>query len=134
MCPAGSRERTSDMTSEIRQSTIRERLTHPLPRARVPGIPQLSLATRFALLVAGWSMVLLALVGAVLPVLQGWVFLVLGAATLSLVSRTVLSVLRFLLRPWPKAWRALLRTRRRVHRWILRRPTGGNHGEPAERP
>ncbi len=110
------------MTSEeIRHSTIRERLRHPLPRARVPGIPKLSAATRFALLLFGWSMVLLALVGAVLPVLQGWVFLILGAATLSLVSRTMLSALRILLRPWPKAWRALLRTRRRVHRWILRR-------------
>ena len=110
-----------NMTSEIKHSTIRERLRHPLPRARVPGIPKLSAATRLALLVFGWSMVLLALVGAVLPLLQGWVFLVLGAAALSLVSRTMLSALRFLLRPWPRAWRALLRTRRRVHRWILQR-------------
>ncbi len=105
-------------SNEIKPATLRNRLSHPLPRARVPGIPELSLATRVALLLFGWLMMLAAVVGSLLPVLQGWVFLVLGAAALSLVSRAMLNVLRFLLRPWPRAWRALLHHRRRVHRWI----------------
>ena len=113
---------TTPMTTsnETPHTTIRDRLRHPLPRARVPGIPELSLATRMALLLFGWLMMLGALVGSLLPVLQGWIFFLLGAAALSLVSRTMLNLLRFLLRPWPKVWRTLLRSRRRILRWITR--------------
>lgn len=102
-------------------STIRERLTKPLPRARVPGLPELSLALRVALLLFGWLMILLGLLGLVFPVLQGVLFLAIGAACLSLVSRTMLNVLRFLMRPWPRVWRAFLRTRRRILRVISKR-------------
>ncbi len=108
---------TPDETKHI---TARDRLRHPLPRARVPGIPELSPPTRIALLIFGWLMMLAALVGSLLPLLQGWIFFVVGAAALSLVSRTMLNLLRFLMRPWPRAWRALLRSRRKVHRWITK--------------
>ena len=108
-------------------TTIRHRLQHPLPRARVPGLPELSLTTRIALLVFGWSMIGLGLVGLVLPILQGVLFLAIGAASLSLVSRTMLNTLRFLMRPWPRVWRAFLRTRRRVLR-LISHPSGYTFG------
>jgi hypothetical protein len=105
-------------SSEIQHTTIRQRLRHPLPRARVPGLPALPLITRVLLLVLGWSLIAVGVLGLVVPGLQGILTIFLGAAALSLVSRTMLNTLRFVLRPWPRAWRALLRSRRRVHRWI----------------
>lgn len=72
-------------------------------------------------MILGWLLILMGLLGLVLPGLQGVVTLFLGAAALSLVSRTLLDALRYLFRPWPRAWRFVLRTRRRVHHWISRR-------------
>ena len=104
---------------ETHHAAISKRLRHPLPRARVPGLPSLSLATRVLLLTAGWLLTLVGVLGLVLPGIQGVLTIALGAAALSLVSRTALNVLRFLMRPWPKAWRTFLRTRRRILRWIV---------------
>lgn len=104
--------------SEGQHAAITKRLRHPLPRARVPGLPPLSTTVRVLLLVFGWLLILVGILGLVLPGLQGILTIALGAAALSLVSRTMLNTLRFLMRPWPRAWRAFLRTRRRIHRWI----------------
>ena len=83
--------------------------------------PQLSPITRVFLIVAGWLLVLLGIVGLVLPGLQGVLTLVLAAAVLSLVSTRVLELMRYFFRPWPKGWRRLLQMRRRIARWLEER-------------
>ncbi len=84
-------------------------------------MPPLSPSARILLLVLGWTLIILGLVGLVLPGLQGVLTLGLGAAALSLVSRSMLNALRYLFRPWPKGWQVVLRTRRRVQYWIGRK-------------
>ncbi len=81
----------------------------------------LSPSARVLLLILGWMLIALGLIGLVLPGLQGVITLMLGAAALSLVSRSMLNALRYLFRRWPKAWRMVLRARRRVHFWIGRK-------------
>ena len=97
----------------------------PKPRARwrprrIPDVPALSPGARISLLILGWTLIALGLVGLILPGLQGVFTLILGAAALSLVSRSTLKALRWAFRRWPKGWRALLRLRRRVQYWIGR--------------
>ena len=88
---------------------------------KFPNVPALSPSARILLLVLGWTLIVLGLAGLVLPGLQGVLTLILGAAALSLVSRSMLNALRYLFSPWPRAWRTVLRTRRRVQYWIGRR-------------
>ncbi len=88
---------------------------------KFPDVPALSPSARILLLTLGWTLIVLGLAGLVLPGLQGVLTLILGAAALSLVSRSMLNALRYLFSPWPKAWRAVLRTRRRVQYWIGRK-------------
>ncbi len=88
---------------------------------RYPDVPALSPSARISLLILGWTLIVLGLVGLVLPGLQGVLTLVLGAAALSLVSRSMLNALRYVFRRWPKGWQTVLRTRRRVHYWIGRK-------------
>ena len=95
----------------------------PAPQApwtprKFPDVPALSPSARILLTILGWLLMALGLLGLVLPGLQGVLTLILGAATLSLVSRSMLNALRYLFRPWPRGWRALLRARRRVQYWI----------------
>jgi uncharacterized membrane protein YbaN (DUF454 family) len=80
-------------------------------QAALPQIPPLTLWLRIALLVSGWLLLLLGLLGLVLPGLQGVLTLILGGATLSLVSHRALRILQRTLRPWPKAWLKLLQLR-----------------------
>lgn len=82
---------------------------HPLP-----------LRTKAIALVLGWLLILVGLAGLVLPVFQGVLSLLLGAAVLSLVSETMLRWLRRAMRRWPESWRRMLRLRRRVHGWLRR--------------
>lgn len=86
-------------------------------------MPALSPSARVLLLILGWTLIVLGLLGLVLPGLQGVLTLALGAAALSLVSRSMLNALRYVFRPWPKGWRSILRTRRRVQYWIGRKRT-----------
>ena len=81
-------------------------------------LPKLSTGIKVFLLFAGWFLVLLGLLGLVLPVLQGVLFLTLGAAVLSLVSSTAFLALRRLFGRWPRGWRKLLAVRRRMHDWL----------------
>ena len=81
-------------------------------------LPDLTPRRRLWLLVVGWLLILLGIVGIFLPILQGFLFLALGAATLSLVSESMLWGLRWLMRPCPRAWRATLRLRRRMLRQV----------------
>ncbi len=88
---------------------------------RFPDVPALSPSARILLLVLGWTLILLGLLGLVLPGLQGVLTLVLGAAALSLVSRSMLNALRYVFPRWPNGWRIVLRSRRRVQYWIGRK-------------
>ena len=88
---------------------------------RFPDVPALSSSARILLLVLGWTLIFLGLLGLVLPGLQGVLTLGLGAAALSLVSRSMLNALRYIFRRWPKGWQVVLRTRRRVQFWIGRK-------------
>lgn len=86
-----------------------------------PNERKLPLKIRIALGVAGGLLVVLGIAGLFLPVLQGVLFLVLGAAVLSLTS---FRIYRWLARTigerWPGAWDRVERFRTRV-RWKLRR-------------
>ena len=88
---------------------------------KFPDVPALSPSARVLLLILGWLLIILGLVGLVLPGLQGLLTLGLGAAALSLVSRSMLLALRYVFTPWPRGWRVVLRTRRRVQYWIGRK-------------
>lgn len=85
-------------------------------------LPKLATGTKVFLLFAGWFLILLGLLGLVLPVLQGVLFLALGAALLSLVSSTIYNLLRRAFARWPRGWRKLLSVRQRVHRWLEKKP------------
>jgi Putative transmembrane protein (PGPGW) len=97
---------------------------------KYPDVPPLSPSARILLTILGWILIVLGLIGLVLPALQGAVTLILGAATLSLVSRSMLNALRYLFRPWPKGWRIVLRTRRRVQYWIGHKGPDRRRGRP----
>ena len=103
-----------------------------IPR-RFPHLPKLSPTARILLMVLGWTMILLGLAGLVLPGLQGVLTLVLGAAALSLVSPRILRALRYLFSPWPKAWRLVLRARRRVLYWFQPKKRSNSKENPETR-
>lgn len=80
----------------------------------LPELPSLSPAKRLLLLITGWLLILVGLVGLVLPGIQGILTLALGAAALSLVSQTFLRLLHRLLGRWPKVLDTMLRFRERI--------------------
>lgn len=84
-------------------------------------LPPLSPVVRILVLVVGWLLVLVGIAGLVLPGLQGILTLLLGAALLSLASRTVHRILRWLFHWWPRGWRKVLRLRQRMHGWLSRK-------------
>ncbi len=96
-------------------------------------MPKLGTGIKAFLLFAGWFLILLGLLGLVLPILQGVLFLLLGAALLSLVSSSVYYGLRKLFARWPRGWRKLLALRQRVHRWLDRNVRRGT-SPPAPSP
>jgi hypothetical protein len=49
--------------------------------------PRFGLATRVALVIVGWVLVVLGVIGWFLPILQGWLTLFMGLAVLSLTSQ-----------------------------------------------
>lgn len=75
---------------------------------------------RVVVLVVGWLLVLIGIVGLFLPVLQGGLSLALGFALLSVASQTVHLWLRGLMGRWPKLWRRMERLRRRLRGWLHR--------------
>lgn len=75
---------------------------------------------RVAVLVVGWLLVLIGIVGLFLPVLQGGLSLALGFALLSIASPTVHLWLRKLMGRWPKLWRRMEKLRRRLRGWLHR--------------
>lgn len=109
----------------LREVAHRARLRAARLLKRKLHLPQLGPGLKAFLLFAGWFLILLGLLGLVLPVLQGVLFLLLGAALLSLVSSSVYYGLRKLFARWPRGWRKLLALRQRVHRWLDRKFGGG---------
>ena len=104
----------------MERSRIRKKTTPAqIAARRVPGMPPLSALTRILLLILGWLLILISPLGLLIPGPQGVFTLILGAAALSLVSPTMLYLLRLLLGRWPRVWRVMLRLRRRVYRWIV---------------
>lgn len=97
-------------------------------------LPPLPTSTRVLLLLLGWILVLVGLAGLVLPGLQGVLTLLLGAALLSLVSRSALRLLRRIFARWPYGWRRLLKLRRRIHRYLHGpvKAQGGDSGSGAD--
>jgi|SRR6187455_2888024 uncharacterized membrane protein YbaN (DUF454 family) len=83
--------------------------------------PRFGLATRVALVIVGWVLVVLGVIGWFLPILQGWLTLFMGLAVLSLTSQRLHGFLRERFRRWPRGWRRLEKFRRRVTRWLHRR-------------
>lgn len=88
------------------------RLPRRRPRRHLPPLP---LGIRGLLWVVGWLFLLLGVAGVFLPVLQGGLFLVLGAAIISLVSRRVHGWLRAAFGKWPRSWKKVERFRRWLH-------------------
>lgn len=80
----------------------------------LPELPELSPWIRVGLWVMGWFLVLLGVAGLILPGVQGILTLLLGAATFSLVSHSVLRLLHRLFKPWPRAWERVLRLRQSI--------------------
>lgn len=86
-----------------------------LPRRPRRHLAPLPLWIRGMLWLVGWLFLLLGVAGLFLPVLQGGLFLVIGAAIISLVSRRVHHWLRSAFGKWPRAWKRVERFRRWLH-------------------
>ncbi|MCP4658211.1 MAG: hypothetical protein GY856_22595 [bacterium] len=82
-------------------------------RRRVSEMPPLSTGARVVLAIGGWVLIMLGVLQLFIPG-PGLLTMVTGAALLSLVSRRVHNLLRWIFRPWPWAWQKLLQLRRRI--------------------
>jgi len=89
-----------------------------LPRAERPRFRSTPLPfwLRAIVLVVGWLLILIGILGLFLPVLQGGLSLALGFALLSVASQTVHLWLRGLMGRWPRLWRRMETLRRRFRR------------------
>ena len=83
-------------------------------------LPALSLGIRIVVFVAGWTLVLIGVVGLVLPGIQGILTILFGAAILSLASETIYRLLRKLFRRWPFIWTRIEGLRRKTHEKLHR--------------
>lgn len=83
---------------------------------------KLAIPVRIGFWVVGLLLFLLGVLGALLPVLQGWIFFILSAAVLSLASDQLYCWLRGkVAHRFPKSWNRLERFRTRL-RWMFREP------------
>ncbi|MDH3402376.1 MAG: hypothetical protein OES32_05560 [Acidobacteriota bacterium] len=76
----------------------------PAARRARRHLPALPLVVRLAVLVVGWIVVLIGILGLALPGIQGCLTLALGAALLSLASEMIYRGLNRLLHRWPRVW------------------------------
>jgi hypothetical protein len=85
---------------------------------------RLSLRVRIAIFVVGWALVAFGVVGLFLPVLQGGLTILAGAALLSIDNQMVYRFLRRGLHRWPWLWEHVERFREKAHHWAekLHRP------------
>ncbi len=89
-----------------------------VPRAALRRPP---LWVRVALVLLGWTLILIGIAGLVLPGLQGVLTILAGLALLSVASNRVHRWLQRLLQRWPGLRRRLDRFRRRLHRRLSRK-------------
>lgn len=78
-------------------------------------LPELSIGIRITLMVLGWFMVLLGIVGIFLPVLQGFAFIFIGLVMLSIASERVHAWLERSLQRRPSIQQRYQRLRQRLH-------------------
>ena len=78
------------------------------------------LAKRIAILALGWGFILLGIVGLVLPVLQGVLFLLIGLALLSSESKTARRILEQLRARYPGLSERIDLAEQRASRWWVR--------------
>ncbi len=90
----------------------------------------LPFGVRVVLIVTGWFLVVLGIVGLFLPILQGGLSLALGLALLSIASQTVHLKLRQWMRRWPGGWKRMEKLRRRLIRRLTRGARGGDSAAP----
>lgn len=83
--------------------------------ANPPARPRLAAWKRILLFVVGWTVLLIGIAGLVLPGIQGILTILIGAATLSLVSETVYRLLSRLLHRWPRLMKHIDRWRHKLH-------------------
>ena len=93
------------------------------PRKQAHPPAQLPVGWRVFFIIAGWVMVLIGVAGLALPGIQGVLTIVFGGALLSVASETAYWALRWLFQRWPRGWRRIERMRRRLYRWIVRKPS-----------
>ncbi len=75
------------------------------------------LAKRIAILALGWGFILLGIVGLVLPVLQGFLFLLIGLALLSSETKTARRILEQLRARYPGLSERIDLAEQRASRW-----------------
>ncbi len=78
------------------------------------------LVKRIAVLALGWGFLLLGIVGLVLPVLQGFLFLLIGLALLSSESETARRILERLRARYPGLSERIDVAETRARRWWVR--------------
>ena len=92
--------------------------------ARVPSVeesdetvhlPELPLGVRITLLVLGWFMVILGIIGIFLPILQGFAFIFIGVVMLSIASDKVHNWLERVLGRRPSIQQRYARLRLKLH-------------------
>ncbi len=72
------------------------------------------------ILVAGWVLVFLGIIGLFLPLLQGILLLMLGLSVLSLRSRTIQRFLKRLEARYPQHYERVLLWSEKIKRWFKR--------------
>ena len=78
------------------------------------------LAKRIAILALGWVFILFGIVGLFLPILQGFLFLLIGLALLSSESRTARRILERLRARYPGMSERIDVAEARARRWWMR--------------
>lgn len=78
---------------------------------------RLSLPARIVIFVLGWALVVVGVAGLFLPVLQGGLTLLAGAALLSIDNQMVYRFLRRGLHRWPWLWTHVEDFREKAHHW-----------------
>ncbi len=86
------------------------------------------LAKRIAILALGWVLILFGIVGLFLPILQGFLFLLIGLALLSSESKTARRILERLRARYPGLSERLDLAKQRARRWWVRI---ARRGDPA---
>jgi len=78
----------------------------------------LSKLKEMGMLIAGWSFLVLGVIGLFLPILQGVLFIMVGLALLSSRSQTIRRLATYLERRYPEHHRKVETLKKRIARWL----------------